>query len=311
MLRAREEAVRYIQLCLEHQVAFFDYFKRYRREGCTEFLKKRFDGEQIRILASRELGDMIEEFTCKGIDCKLLVRYKGLCDSFEPDSKNQDTLYGHLVDTCGIEYINKTKEILTGGREICEYTAQDRRVCKRIMDFYYKTLITEIHQDHWTNMLDVHWVIHIFTRGYSLYTKCNVSRKRWDNGHGAPEYCLYEMSTDGGICDDIFKNDALVQTYGAVRESIRKYVNLACSLCVLLEKFFGTKVRPSQSIESIENFMWLKPIGLKLLCNEIQVLKYVSVSEEYASFKKVTDALEGIFTYVDALYRKNMQTEYF
>lgn len=59
---AREEAVRYMQLSLEHQVAFFDYFKAHRREGCTEFLKKRFDAEQIRIRALRDLENMIEEF---------------------------------------------------------------------------------------------------------------------------------------------------------------------------------------------------------------------------------------------------------
>lgn len=233
----------------------------------------------------------------KGVNCEPLVRYKKLCNDRNPDPDNPTALYRGIIDTWGIESFLEDMRLLRGNHEIWERVAQDRYVDKRIRSFLNNMLLHSPYQSHWINMLDFDDIVHIFSRGYALYTKCNVSREKWDLGRGAPECCLFNPYDDSGICDEMFECDDLTVAYRTARESVRKYIRLACTLCVLLEKFFGTK----QSIERIENFMLSKFADLNHLRNNI-----VDVLGGHAAFKTIANVLKGVSAYIEALYRENM-----
>lgn len=60
VLRSREKVIRYLCLSLKHQIRFFRYYTQHMY-ACkkTSKLKKRFDTEQIREYALRDLDDMM------------------------------------------------------------------------------------------------------------------------------------------------------------------------------------------------------------------------------------------------------------
>ncbi len=286
VLRAREEAVRYMQQCLEYQVAFFDYFKTHRREGCTEFLKKRFDAEQNRIRALLDLESMIEEFKPKGINCEPLVCWKKIVDSWKPDPNDPGDLYRKIIA------YDMITEKCGDFHEAWHQTAQNFRVDQRVRNFFSETLF-DGSELHWIKMPNISNVVRVFRRGYFLYTKCNVSREKWEGRCGAPAYCLYEVAGDKGICDDIFKSDELVWLYGAVEELVQMYIRSACDLCVLLEKFFGTKEKPSENVMSFMLNQFY----------DFQDLRYTIVRAlTGTAFETVADAVVGVYDYIEELY---------
>lgn len=172
VMHSYEKTIDWMKLSMQHQIRFFDYCRMHLREGDTASLKKRFDSEQIRIHALRELGDMIDKFTAKKIVfnklCKkfhnpawksmddvphetwqmlavapTLIKYKEACVSWNPDSQEPSELREHLEST--VKTRKDFFDDLTGAsyfidqfgnKEPALYNGRTRYSIERMGDFF-------------------------------------------------------------------------------------------------------------------------------------------------------------------------------
>lgn len=191
VMHSYEKTIGWMKLSMQHQIRFFDYCRMHLREGNTASLKKRFDGEQIRIHALRELGDMIDKFTAKKIvfnklaDASypstwgyveqhidtlsrdewesiavtpILIRYKNACAAWNPNSQEPSELREHLEST-----VKTRKDFFDnlegasyfkdsfGNVEPALYDEKTLYSIERMSDFFYGVLENSPYVSHWAD----------------------------------------------------------------------------------------------------------------------------------------------------------------
>ena len=210
VMRSYEKTIDWMKRSMQHQISFFDYHREHLREGDTASLKKRFDGEQIRIHALRELGDMIDKFTAKKIVfnklCEkfhnpawksmddvphetwqmlavapTLIKYKEACVSWNPASQEPSELREHLESTVktrkdffddltGANYFKDN----FGNKEPALYNGRTRYSIERMRDFFYGVLTDSPYVFHWADekkaQEEIFWKFH---NGYAEWSKWN------------------------------------------------------------------------------------------------------------------------------------------
>ena len=191
VMRSYKKTIDWMKLSMQHQIRFFDYCRMHLCEGDTASLKKRFDGEQIRIHALRELGDMIDKFTAKKIvfnklaDASypstwgyveqhidtlsrdewesiavtpILIRYKNACAAWNPNSQEPSELRKHLEST--VKTRKDFFDDLTGAsyfqarfrhEESALYDEKTRYSIERMSDFFYGVLGNSPYVFNWAD----------------------------------------------------------------------------------------------------------------------------------------------------------------
>jgi hypothetical protein len=263
ILHWRENVVRYLCLSLEHQIQFFPYYT-YHMYACKKAaeLKKRFDREQVREYALRDLDDMMEQFQVRGIARPRLIECRKVCASYlapNPSGASLDALESKLKF---LIFTDKEHSI-AGNREYWEQTVNDIYEIERTEDFFKYILFS------WSELYEGFFHMDIermFGERFSVYTKWNpdaypgweareypvvrrngrliittvpIPRTQWrwnSEVFGGilrvvpyPKHCL-----DGWIKHDIqklFLKEDLVQTYLKVMKRLPECVRFACVLC--------------------------------------------------------------------------------
>ena len=246
------KTIGWMKLSMQHQIRFFDYCRMHLREGDTASRKKRFDGEQIRIHALRELDDMIAQFSAKGIYFSKLIRYnqplpyaslrleeyKKACVSWNSDAKDPKTLKKLLQDT--VESRCAFIENLTCGDHPALYDEDVRYAVNRI-NWFFRKILTDYPQSlHWTDLAVPekqvrNEIVSIFRHGYATYTKWNkvayhLSKNKVCATFPYPNYPLSMNYGTKGICDSIFEEDDFVKAYCKTALLLQECINDACRL---------------------------------------------------------------------------------
>jgi hypothetical protein len=148
VMRSYGKTIDWMKLSMQHQIRFFDYCRVYLREGDTASLKKRFDCEQIRIRALRELDDMHEKFLLRGINYAKLTPYYNACNAYVTDPTCLEGLRDHLLQTIGRD----TNDTISGGRVYYKRTLEDNYAIERL-DYFWDKLLCSTPEHDWPGRL--------------------------------------------------------------------------------------------------------------------------------------------------------------
>ena len=224
VMRSYKKTIDWMKLSMQHQIRFFDYCRMHLCEGDTASLKKRFDGEQIRIHALRELGDMREKFTQRGIDYPKLEELYDACSSYQPDPNYPEGLRNHLLQTVGED----SNDAVAGGRMYYERTSEDAYAIERLYDFWNKLLCSS--HDDWVGRLRHYEISVDFHNGYCTYTKWNPVAYPAIWHAATPPYPNCCLRKHENTIDKMFEDEGLIRTYGKVMELLQECINDACRL---------------------------------------------------------------------------------
>jgi len=215
VLRLREKVIRYLCLSLKHQIRFFWYYTQHMY-ACkkTAELRKKFDVEQSKEYALRDLDDMMKQFELRGILCPRLVECRKICASYVPNPAGSPDV---LKEKLSSLIFTGSENVIAGGRNYWEHTVNDIYEIERVDDFFQYVLDSE--SDLYKGFSPI-GIKCLFGGGFSTYTKWNpTAYPGWDTKNcpvlAAEHLCLPiipfrlhweengELSSDGN--NDIFK----------------------------------------------------------------------------------------------------------
>ncbi len=313
VMRSYEKTIDWMKLSMQHQIRFFDYCRMHLREGDTASLKKRFDGEQIRIHALRELGDMIDKFTAKKIvfnklcekfhnphwtsmddipdevwqilaAAPILTKYKEACAAWNPASQEPSGLREQLEAT--VKTRNEFFDDLTGTNYFKDnfgnkgpalYNGRTRYSIERMSGFFYGVLENSPYVFNWadekTAQEEIFWM---FQRGYVTWSKWNPEGY-WASFHSYGSCVTYQYPE---YClSEYYGREGLVDDLFKDDDLVKAY----CRIAVLLQ-------------ECVNDACRLYRIYRDTLA-ELSAIKAGKLKKSQAWYGKVLKRCETLFKY--------------
>ena len=226
----------------------------------------------------RELGDMREKFTQRGIDYPKLKELYDACNSYQPDPNHPEGLKHHLLQTVGQD----SNDAVAGGRMYYKRTSEDAYTIERLDDFWDKLLCSSPHD--WVGRLCPWAISGDFHNGYYTYTKWNpvAYPANWRAlSSPYPDHCLEKHAN---AIDRMFEDEGLIQTYGKVMKLLPEYIDIACFLYrtyrdVILE--FVAKKNQKIMEEPERKYNACKALFLSLDVNYITIQDFLEAHTEF------------------------------